>query len=697
MIYDVMLRASLALTATAVVYSVLFSCPPRVRVSARGRHRVLSLGTAATLLVLALSVLPHWAVLPNVFSLTPTHRAVGVGPTDGAAFRESLTDARSAGSVKHDSVAIVDEAPLFSGLKRALAVAESSGFQVALLLLWALGAVALIIRLLAGERRLAELVEVSDPLPDDCTALMATTAVADSSSDNAATGELEVRVGPTRTAILAAPLFGPTAILIPPAFLDWPPMRLRLVLAHERAHLHRADPTWLRLSLALRALLFWNPLAWYLTARLRREAELATDETVLADGVKATDYAEMLLRAAVGDERVDASIAGTGFAVSTSPEVVWRVTAVLDAATSRELSLPWQRALAAMAFLGALLFGCAAPAETRPPEQGGRRAPATSEAPAASSGQDTPRGATADERAAPQRAEADHEIQAHASRLLTTWTQRPSVRSARLVVLEATRGRILTAMQSTRGEAPVNRLDVVLPGSTLKPFVAAAALEEGFRRDTVLPGGALTILDGEEIRDYTDHGPLDLDAVIARSSNVGLAHVVRSTPLRRLHAVLGDLRLRAAGEVLPTGRDRSAAVRAVLGESAQVHPVMLAAAYAVFVNGGEWVEPTTTGDGARRRVLTTETANALRDMLRGAVTRSDGTARRARVLETAAGKTGTIKTDTGRRALFVGWVEAQSGPVIAYVDVEVEGPSSRVYGGSTAVPAFVEAVEALVR
>jgi|GEM_PF-3628390 len=701
MIYDVMGRASLALAAAAIAYAALVAFQRSPRVGARVRHRVLSVGTATTLLVLALSVLPHWGVLPSNPFASSTADAVGVTrATGGGAIPESLTDAASADSDALSSGAVAARPGLSGFVQRAMTIAKSSGLQAALLALWVLGAAALLVRLIAGERRLAALVQSSKPLPDAQRARLSPSIGAHSANDEATARDVDVRIGVTHTAILAAPLLGPTAILLPPAFLDWPQTRLGLVLAHERAHLRRADPTWLRLSLALRALLFWNPLAWYLAARLRREAELATDETVVADGANASDYAEMLLRAAVGDERVDASMTTAGFAASTGPDLVGRVTAILDAAPARDLSVRWQRALFGATALGALLLGCAAPADNRRAEQDGSdipQGPAGVTATAANGSEALPDSST-EKPGAPQRAMHEREIRARATRLLTGWTERPGVRSARLVVLDATSGRILTALQSTLGEAPVDQLDLVPPGSTLKPFVAAAALEEGFDRRDILPGGTLELPDGVEIRDYTDHGPIDLDAVIARSSNVGIARVLQSLPARRLHRLLSDLQLRRAANPFQPGsqRDESAMVRATLGQSVRVHPLTLAAAYGVFVNGGEWVEPTASGNGARTRVLTVETAHALRDMLRGAVTRSDGTARRARVLETAAGKTGTVKTDTGRRAVFVGWVESAPGPVIAYVDIEVEGHSGDVYGGSTAVPAFVEAVEALV-
>jgi len=87
-------------------------------------------------------------------------------------------------------------------------------------------------------------------------------------------------------------------VLLPHQALDWSPDRVHVVLCHELAHIRRHD--WLVQIGAetLRALLWFNPLAWMVCARLRRESEQACDDEVLGTGVGGRDYATHLLELA---------------------------------------------------------------------------------------------------------------------------------------------------------------------------------------------------------------------------------------------------------------------------------------------------------------------------------------------------------------------------------------------------------------
>ena len=89
-------------------------------------------------------------------------------------------------------------------------------------------------------------------------------------------------------------------ILLPAAANAWPDQRIRVVLAHELAHVRRND--WLSQLSAelLRALYWFNPLVWLASRRLREESERACDDAVLETGVDAPAYATHLLEVAKG-------------------------------------------------------------------------------------------------------------------------------------------------------------------------------------------------------------------------------------------------------------------------------------------------------------------------------------------------------------------------------------------------------------
>jgi TonB family protein len=84
-------------------------------------------------------------------------------------------------------------------------------------------------------------------------------------------------------------------ILLPENVPRWNALRLRAVLLHESEHVRRRDCAAKYLAQIARALFWWNPLAWMVASRLDREQELACDQAVLAAGIPADTYANMLL------------------------------------------------------------------------------------------------------------------------------------------------------------------------------------------------------------------------------------------------------------------------------------------------------------------------------------------------------------------------------------------------------------------
>jgi hypothetical protein len=115
-------------------------------------------------------------------------------------------------------------------------------------------------------------------------------------------------------------------ILFPEAAREWPEGRLHAALAHEWAHVQRADWVWQCLALAVCAAQWFNPFAWMAAARLRAEAENAADDAVLRDGVSPSAYAQELL-ALARSVRHDAVVA---VAMTRPGSLGARVRAILD-------------------------------------------------------------------------------------------------------------------------------------------------------------------------------------------------------------------------------------------------------------------------------------------------------------------------------------------------------------------------------
>jgi TonB family protein len=87
-------------------------------------------------------------------------------------------------------------------------------------------------------------------------------------------------------------------VLLPASSIRWPEERLRVVIAHELAHVQRMDWLFQMLAQAVCALYWFNPLFWIAANRVHRESELACDDAVLRLGVDAKDYATHLFEIA---------------------------------------------------------------------------------------------------------------------------------------------------------------------------------------------------------------------------------------------------------------------------------------------------------------------------------------------------------------------------------------------------------------
>ena len=84
-------------------------------------------------------------------------------------------------------------------------------------------------------------------------------------------------------------------ILLSRGAAAWSDERIRIVLHHELAHIRRGDWAVHLAAEVLRAVYWFNPLAWIVCRRLRQESEQACDDAVLNRGVEGSHYAGHLL------------------------------------------------------------------------------------------------------------------------------------------------------------------------------------------------------------------------------------------------------------------------------------------------------------------------------------------------------------------------------------------------------------------
>src|SRR6266849_1866703 len=261
--------------------------------------------------------------------------------------------------------------------------------------------------------------------------------------------------------------------------------------------------------------------------------------------------------------------------------------------------------------------------------------------------------------------------------------------------------------------------DTFEPGSTLKPFTVALALEGGrVRPDSVIqiaPGslsiGAATIHDAHLERSLT------AAQVIQKSSNVGAAKIALSLSAESMWEMFRDVGFgaapglgfpgEAAGKLRPYRSWRPIEQATMsYGHGISVSLVQLARAYSVFARDGELVPLSLLRvdiPPAARRVMAPKTARAVRAMLEMAVNRS-GTAPRAQIMGyRVAGKTGTAhKQENGVYATekyvssFVGFAPASHPRVVIAVMID-EPSAGRYYGGTVAAPLFAQVMAGALR
>ncbi len=316
----------------------------------------------------------------------------------------------------------------------------------------------------------------------------------------------------------------------------------------------------------------------------------------------------------------------------------------------------------------------------------------------------------------------DRRLQYLAYRELKAAVAKHKARSGSVVILDVETGEVLAMVNqpSFNPNSTTNRsggklrnraiTDLFEPGSTMKPFVAACALDNGIiKANTTIDTAPGQFKVGKNlIKDTRNYGDIDVTTVIQKSSNVGISKISLSIPREDLWVSLLSLGFRASsdsgfpGEAsghLPdydiwTDFDQAALA---FGYGLSVTPLQLARAYAALAADGI-SRPVTLehryGKAEGFRVFKASTASIVRSMLESVVS-PEGTAPLASIKGyRVAGKTGTVRksiaggyADDRFFAIFAGMAPA-SNPRLVTVVVIDEPSAGKYYGGQVAAPLF---------
>jgi cell division protein FtsI (penicillin-binding protein 3) len=325
----------------------------------------------------------------------------------------------------------------------------------------------------------------------------------------------------------------------------------------------------------------------------------------------------------------------------------------------------------------------------------------------------------------------DMRIQYVAYRELKAAVEANHARAGSLVMVDVTTGEILalanlpTFNPNSRAKlTPAmfrNRAvaDPIEPGSSIKPFIVAAALESGhFNASSMVDVSAGYVRVGSRvIEDEHPQGVLDMAGVLAKSSNVGMTKISQAIEPQQIwstltgfgfgHVTEGQFKGESGGVLANYERWNPERIASLsYGYGMSVTPLQLAQAYAALGGMGT-LRPLTILRRSEavggRRVLSADNARTLINMLESVV--KEGTGTKASIPGyRIAGKTGTAKKSNGsggyyddRYIAVFGGVAPVSNPRIAAVVVIDDPAGERYYGGDISAPVFAKVVGGALR
>jgi cell division protein FtsI (penicillin-binding protein 3) len=331
----------------------------------------------------------------------------------------------------------------------------------------------------------------------------------------------------------------------------------------------------------------------------------------------------------------------------------------------------------------------------------------------------------------------DQTIQYQAEQALQAAVQRSHAKSGTVIVLDPRSGEILALANAPTfdpnkvSEAkPETRSNWALqniyePGSTFKVVAFSAALEKKLvkvddRIDCQM--GAVTVA-GRVVHDHKPFGTLTIAEALAKSSNVAAIKLGMRVGDPAMYDYIRrfgfgsrtgiELPGETNGILRKVERWQPSSIGSIaIGQEVGVTPVQMVAAFGALANDGVRIAPhlirevrdsggnvVYRAQPEQRRVISAETAVALRGMLEGVTL--NGTAKKAQLDGySAAGKTGTAqKIDPKTRSYsstkfvgsFVGFAPV-SNPQVAII-VVIDEPAGAYHGGDVAAPVFREVAE----
>jgi cell division protein FtsI (penicillin-binding protein 3) len=326
----------------------------------------------------------------------------------------------------------------------------------------------------------------------------------------------------------------------------------------------------------------------------------------------------------------------------------------------------------------------------------------------------------------------DRRIQFFAYHELKNTVEKFGAKSGSVIVLDTENGEVLAVanfpsfnpnarfrytLDSYRNRALT---DLFEPGSVIKPFSIASALESGnFTPNTVIDTRpSWMVVHGRMIRDIHNYGVLDVIGVLQRSSNVGVSKMVLASPPEQLIGLLTRAGIGQRTESGYPGESEGSIVKVIdanpfvlatlsFGYGMSVSALQLAKSYLIFANQGQLLPISLLHNQPReagKQVINPTTAEQVLAMLEAVVSGADGTGKAAQVPGyRVAGKTGTARI-AGKKGYeerryissFVG-IAPVSKPRLIVAVVIHEPTHAGYYAATVAAPLFSKVMGSALR
>ena len=325
----------------------------------------------------------------------------------------------------------------------------------------------------------------------------------------------------------------------------------------------------------------------------------------------------------------------------------------------------------------------------------------------------------------------DSKVQFFAYQKLREAVLENKAKAGSVVVLDAQSGEILALANypsyspdkrvNLSGEQLRNRAltDTFEPGSTMKPFTIALALEKGLiKPETVIQTAPGFInITGSTITDAHPHGAMTVNEVIQKSSNVGTVKIAMQMQPREMWEMFTAVGLGQKPQLpfpgVVSGKLRAAKTwrpieQATMsyGYGVSTSLFQMARAYTIFASDGQVLPATLIKNGqvpVGVPVISPKQAEDVRHMLNLAAG-PGGTAQKAQTIGySVGGKTGTAHKQEGKgyankkyRGFFVGMAPIEKPRIVVAVMID-EPTNGRYYGGDVAAPVFSQTVQQSLR